>query len=117
MIKPEFKNRIIKYSIDILKFADNLKKYPNLWSSRDQLIRSGTSVGANIIEGQYASSKKDYINFFHIALKSANETTYWLDIIEGYEPELKNKMAGIRPETIELIKILTSSILTMKKTL
>jgi four helix bundle protein len=47
----------------------------------DQLIRSATSIGANVVEDDSGSSKKDFANFFKIALKSANETKYWLCLI------------------------------------
>ena len=48
----------------------------------EQLLRSSTSIGANVIEGKSAHSKKDFIKFYEIALKSANETKYWLMIIK-----------------------------------
>jgi len=51
------------------------------WTVTDQLIRSATSIGANIIEGKSASSKKDFIRYYEIAFKSANETKYWLGLL------------------------------------
>ena len=51
------------------------------WIISDQLLRSATSIGANIIEAKAASSKKDFIRFYEISLKSANETKYWLCLL------------------------------------
>jgi four helix bundle protein len=57
-------------------------KYDRIYFSIfDQLLRSGTSIGANIVEGKAGSSTKDFRNFYTIALKSANETKYWLCLI------------------------------------
>ena len=50
-----------------------------------QLLRCGTSIGANVREGQYAQSKKDFISKMNIALKEAGETDYWLDVIHSAE--------------------------------
>ena len=56
----------------------NETKYERIhFSIFDQLLRSATSIGANVVEGGSGSTKRDFINFFHIALKSANETKYW----------------------------------------
>lgn len=67
-----------------------------------QLLRSGTSIGANIHEANFAVSKADFINKMHIALKEASETEYWLIILEktGFLPEqglvLKEKCNGLK---------------------
>ncbi len=81
----------------------------------DQLLRCGTSVGANVVEGGGGSSVKDVINFYHIALKSANETKYWLCLIRDSletELEITNKLIQ---EADELSKIIASSLIKMKK--
>jgi len=74
--KKEFISRLIRFSIRTIKYAERLRKDRNLWSITDQLIRCVTSIGANVVEAKSSSSKKDYIKFFEIALKSANETIY-----------------------------------------
>ena len=72
------------------------------------------SIGANLIEGKGASSRKDFLNFHHIALKSANETAYWLALLKDgldiSDPELEL----LRNETVELTKILGASVVTLK---
>ena len=79
-----------------------------------QLTRSGTSVSANVIEAQSASSKKDYINFYTHALKSANESKLWISLIRDTGKIDKEEADKLLRETIEIAKILGASIITMK---
>lgn len=112
--KIEFNQRLIRFSLKIIKFCAKIRQNRNLWSIADQLIRSATSIGANIIEAKAASSKRDYIKFFEIALKSANETQYWLILIREGELSLKDEAQELLSETIEIAKIIGSGVLTMK---
>lgn len=80
----------------------------------DQLIRCGTSIGANLVEGTAGCSKKDFINFYHIALKSANETKYWLCLIRDNLACNKENIVLIINEANEISKIIASSIIKMK---
>jgi four helix bundle protein len=80
-------------------------------------MRSGTSIGANYFEAEGASSKKDYQNFFSYALKSANETKFWLAILRDSNlipRELLSECDWLLQETKELASIFASSILTMR---
>ena len=79
-----------------------------------QLLRSGTSIGANIRESEHAQSKADFIHKLSISLKEANETEYWLDLL--YETKYINQIEfeNIKPKIIELLKLLTSIINTSK---
>ena len=70
--KNEFKRRLYNFVLRLVKFIDRLEKSPVNDIIGKQLLRSGTSVLANYIEANSASSKKDFINFFTHALKSAN---------------------------------------------
>jgi four helix bundle protein len=111
--KEAFKMRLIDFSVSTLKICRELKKDPNLWSLCDQLIRSATSVGANINEAQGAGSRKDFANYFQIALKSARETRYWIQVLERYS----SKIAGLkflRDENEALINIIQASIKTLR---
>ena len=74
--KTDLKYRCYYFSIGIIKFLDNLPNKKVYWIIGDQLLRSATSIGANIIEAKSSHSKKDFIKFFEISLKSANETKY-----------------------------------------
>ena len=77
-------NKLLDLSFDfavaIVNLVDNVKIAKSSYMT-DQLARSGTSVGANIHEAQYAQSKKDFIAKLEIALKESNETSYWLKLL------------------------------------
>jgi four helix bundle protein len=75
-VKTELRERCYNYSIKIIKFIDALPEKRVNWVLSNQLLRSATSVGANVIEAKSASSKRDFIRYYEIALKSANETKY-----------------------------------------
>ncbi len=79
-----------------------------------QLLRSGTSIGSNIREGKYAQSEKDFISKLSISLKEASETEYWLELLKN-EYLTEKEVESILPDLIEIIKLLTSIIKTMKK--
>jgi four helix bundle protein len=112
--KQNFIKRLIALTVRGLKFADILRKNRNLWGPADQFVRSLTSIGANVVEAKSASSKRDYTNYFQIALKSANETKFWLLVIKEYSPDNAKEAQEILNEVIEVSKIIGSSILTLK---
>ncbi len=112
--KLEFNQRLISFSLEVIKLCEEVRKHRNLWAIADQLIRSATSVGANIIEARAASSKPDYLKFFQIALKSANETKYWLILVIESMPNLKNYADSLLKEVDEISKIIGAGVLTMK---
>jgi len=112
--KIEFHKRLIKFSLQIIKFCEEIRKDRNLWPIADQLIRSATSIGANVIEAKASGSKLDYLRFFQIALKSANETRYWLILISESNINLKEKANHLIREVKEIANILGAGVLTMK---
>lgn len=115
MDKKELNKRVYFYGIKIIKFLDKLPNKKLYWVIGDQLLRSGTSIGANIIEAQAASSKRDFINFYNHALKSANESKYWLCLLRDTGKAKKGRINPLLKETVELSNILGASILTMRK--
>jgi four helix bundle protein len=80
----------------------------------DQLLRSATSIGANLVEGRAGSSKKDWQNYSAIALKSANETKYWLCLIRDTMNVSKEKANELIKEADEISKIIASIIINSK---
>ena len=112
--KKNFIKRLIYLSIDIIRFAEDLKRNKAFWPIIDQLIRSATSIGANIVEAKSSSSKRDYIRFFEIALKSSNETKYWLILIREAMPKFTKEANNLLKEVDEISKIIGSSVLTLK---
>ena len=75
-----------------------------------QLLRCGTSIGANVREGLYAQSRKDFISKLSIALKEAGETDYWLDIIHTANFFTDDEYLSLKNDNDELLKLLTSII-------
>ena len=111
----ELKRRIYKWILKLINFIEKLSKSDNLCQvARNQLIRSGTSIGANYIEAIAGSSKKDFTNFLTHALKSANESKFWLALLRDTHKGDKNKINELLKELIELANILASSIRTLK---
>jgi len=80
-LKDDFKRRIYGFALEIIKFVDKLQEDKTCIIIGTQLLRSATSIGANVIEANAASSKRDYTDFFNYALKSANETKFWLGLL------------------------------------
>lgn len=111
--KDNFRNRLIKFSLEIIELCDSFDNKRKFWIITDQLIRAATSIGANIIEAKSSSSRRDYIKFFQIALKSANETEYWLILVKELIPD-KQKVNRLIAELNEIACIIGSSLLTLK---
>jgi four helix bundle protein len=110
--KPyNIRHRAYLFAKDVTLFVGECK-FERVYSSLfDQLIRSATSVGANLVEAKSGSSKKDWKNYFAIALKSANETKYWLCLIRDTQSVSKTKVETLLNEADELSKIIASIIL------
>jgi len=75
-----------------------------------QLLRSGTSIGANVREGLYAQSRKDFISKLNIALKESGETDYWLDVIHSAEYFTNDEFSSLKADNDELLRLLISII-------
>lgn len=112
--KIKLKDRTYQYSIKMIEFLDNLPKDNSAQIISKQLLRSATSIGANIVEAQASSSKKDFTKYFNYSLKSANESVYWLGLLKDAKRTNNNQIEYLLNETKELAKILGSSILTLK---
>ena len=112
--KIKLKDRAYQYSIKIIEFLDALPKDISSQVIAKQLLRSATSIGANIVEAQASSSKRDFTNFFAHSLKSANESLYWLGLLRDAKKIKDAQLERLLNETKELANILGSSILTLK---
>lgn len=73
-----------------------------------QLLRSGTSIGANISEAQYGSSRKDFLNKMYIALKECAETLYWLELLASCDYLTDSEYQSLQRDCTELLKLLSS---------
>lgn len=110
----ELKFRAFYLSIKVIKFLECLEYRQSIKIISDQLIRCTASVGANIVEAKSSSSKKEFLNYFQIALKSANETKYWLAMLKELLLNKKEEIDVFLKEIDEISKIIGTSVLTMK---
>lgn len=94
-----------------------MKKDKDLRALYEQLLRSGTSIGANISEAQSAHSKKDFINKLDISLKESRETDFWLKVFHKADIINFNEFNSIFKDCDELERLLVSSIKTSKSNL
>jgi four helix bundle protein len=101
----------MQFSVDIVNLCDSLKGKSVL---TNQLLRSGTSIGANIHEGNYASSKADFIAKFQIALKECYETEYWLKLFVKTNMITEETYTKLSGNSGKIRRILIASINTAK---
>ncbi|MBI2175182.1 MAG: four helix bundle protein [Parcubacteria group bacterium] len=112
--KKEFRARLYNWVLRLIKFIDKLPKDSVCTVIGRQLLRSGTSVLANYVEAASASSRKDFINFFTHALKSANESKMWLALLRDTGKSDGTEPKWLPEELSEIANVLASSILTLK---
>ena len=101
-------------AVKIITFTRFLQEEKDDFVLSKQILRSGTSIGANTRERKNAQSKADFVNKLTIALKEADETQYWLELL--YESQIieQNIFDSLNKELKEIIAIITSSIKTAK---
>lgn len=108
------KNKSKAFALRIIKMYNYLCDEKKEYVMSKQVLRSGTSIGANIAEAFYAQSEADFVAKLYISRKEAGETLYWIDLLKesGYIGD--DVATSISAECDELLKLLTSSIKTMK---
>ena len=112
--KKEFKKRLYTFVLRLIEFLDNLPKDNVSKRIGDQLLRSGTSILGNYIEGQSASSKKDFTNYFNTSLKSTNESKLWFVLLRDSKCAKSDEVDWFLKELEEIGNIFASSILTLR---
>jgi four helix bundle protein len=113
--KSILKDKSYAFAIRIVKLQQFLCDEKKEFILSKQLLRSGTAIGALVREAEFGQSKPDFRNKMSIALKEANETEYWLNLLKdtGY---LSEKMfCSITDDCIELIRLLVATVKTTKK--
>jgi len=102
------------FALRIIKLSKYLQNTHKEYILSKQLLRSGTAIGALVKESQYAQSKADFLNKLMIALKEANETKYWIELLwkSNYIDDKMYK--SIEPDIVELLKLLISITKTLK---
>jgi four helix bundle protein len=110
----EIKIRIYNWILKLIKLLKDLPSDTCTKIIIEQLLRSGTSIGANYIEAQAASSKRDFTNFIHHSLKSANESKFWLALLRDTNKAKSKEINELLEELKEVANILGASLLTLK---
>ena len=114
-MKRDLPERTFAFARRIVKLCQVLDEKPGVSRTQSrQLLRSGTSIGANVEEGQAAQSRADFIAKYYIACKEARETHYWLRLLGVSEVLPAERLSEISAECNELIAVLTSIVKKLK---
>jgi four helix bundle protein len=113
--KPyDLEERTAKFGESIVRFCNTIKGDVVSLPLISQLVRSGTSIGANYMEANAASSKKDFQNKIYICKKEAQETRHWLRMLAECHPERKDELRNLWKETQELVMIFQKITSTLR---
>jgi four helix bundle protein len=115
MDKTELEQRTKHFAMRVIDFVSTLPRSSATAILGAQLLKSGTSIGANYREANRAYSKKDFIHRVGIVEKEASETLYWLELLDGLQAGAKQKMTWLLKEADELTAIFTAIGRTCKK--
>lgn len=108
------RSKVKDFAKDIVLLCRELKQNGVEGALINQLLRAGTSVGANVHEAQYAQGTKDFISKLEIALKECNESEYWLELLYETNSLTETKFKEFRYRCIEIRRMLVSSVKTLK---
>lgn len=103
------------FAIRIIKLYKFLTEDKKEFVMSKQILRSGTSIGANFAEAIYGVSEADFLNKLSIAQKEASETIYWLELLSETDFITKEQFDSMYADADELVRLLAASIITMKK--
>ena len=103
-----------QFAVDIINLCTEIKENRRSNVLLNQLLRSGTSIGANIHEANYAASKADFINKFQIALKECYESDYWLGLFKETKMITEDEHADMFDKCSKIRKLLIASVTTAK---
>ena len=111
------KDKSLLFAVRIVNLYKSLTAEHKEYVIAKQILRSGTSIGANIREAAFGESKPDFIHKLSISQKEINETSYWLELLKLTNYVTETQYDSINNEAIELLKLITSSIKTAKQNL
>ena len=114
MAESILRNKSKAFAKEIVFLCRRLKQNNVEAALLNQLLRSGTSVGANVHEAQYAQGTKDFISKFEIALKECNESEYWLELLFEVNSLSQQDFNRFQKDCIELRRMLVSTVTTLK---
>ena len=114
MTKSILKDKSYLFAIRVVKLYQFLCNEKNEFVMSKQILRSGTAIGALVREAEFGQSKADFISKMSIALKEANETDYWLNLLKDTGDITDKMFESLSKDCVELIKILVSTVKTTK---
>ena len=112
--KSNLKERCYQFSLNVIALTDYLPNKRSVWIITDQLIRSATSIGANLVEARASSSRLEFKRFYEIALKSANETQCWFCLLRDAKLADSKAVDNLLQEIIEISNMLASGVMKLK---
>ena len=115
MLKGAIYEKSMEFAIRIVKLSEYLQSEKQEHVMSKQVLRSGTSIGANVREASYGQSKKDFTSKMSIALKELSETEYWLELLTRTEYITTEQYDSIKKDCSEVAKLLISIVKTSKE--
>jgi len=109
------KDKSFDFAVSIVNLYKDLAYKKNEYVMSRQLLKSGTSIGANVREAEFAQSKPDFTNKMSISLKEANETDYWLDLLHATEFISEETFNTYKPKSQEMLRLLVSIVKSSKE--
>ena len=104
-----------RFSIRIVRLCRYLDRMKHERILSTQLLRSGTSIGANLAEARYAISRNDFSAKVYVALKEAAETSYWLELLRDTDTLTQEEFSSIHADCKELIRMLSATTKTIER--
>ena len=117
MKEDPLKEKSLAFAVEIVKVAKRLRDESREFALADQLLRSGTSIGANLAEARYAASKKDFLAKCKISLKECSETLFWLQLLERSELLEPAQSKSLSTDCNDIRRILAASCKTLEQNL
>ena len=108
MMENTVKHKSFRFAVRIVNLCKYLQKTKQEYVISKQIYKSGTSIGANVAEAQRAQSTADFVSKMKIALKEANETQYWLQLLHETKYLTDKEFDSIHSDMVEILKILTA---------
>ncbi len=115
MIENPLKTKSYAFALRVVKLYKYLAFETKEFVLSKQILKSGTSIGANVVEGNRGQSKSDFVHKLSIALKEADETEYWLNLLRDGDFITAAQADSLLADCLELQKMLVASIKTAKK--
>ncbi|MDP4199414.1 MAG: four helix bundle protein [Bacteroidota bacterium] len=109
------RHRTVRYALGVMDFSESIPNNPRGWVISKQILRSGTSVGAQYREARRAKSNADFISKLEGSLQELDETLYWLELIEESKLVAHQHIDTLKNETGQLIAIFTTIVKKVKK--